>query len=221
MTYNRMPSVRRNFFALPTLLVAIVSLAGCGFVHRHFGRDDTAYRKAAQDRPLEIPPDLDTPSSSGALTIPQAGAVSSSAASPTAAPSASSTAPNSLPPSAAMQPGVQIGGDGLSVADSVESAWGRVGLAIERSGTATLIERDAAAHAYTVETTGHTTEKAGWFKRAITLGHATRKVAAKVRLVVRVSADGSGSKVAVEGASDDASRDAARSLLAALRQRLS
>jgi hypothetical protein len=83
------------------------------------------------------------------------------------------------------------------------------------------VERDPAGHAYSVETTGQTTEKAGWFKRAITLGHATKKVAAKVRLSVHVTADGAGSKVTVEGASDDASRDAARSLLAALRQRLS
>lgn len=216
-----MPSVRRNFFALPTLLVAIVSVAGCGFVHKHFGRDDSAYRKAAQDRPLEIPPDLDTPSSSGALTIPAAGGASSFTAAAAASPSANSLAPNAQPPAATIQPGVQIGGDGLSVADSVENAWTRVGLAIERSGTATLVERDQAGHAYTVETTGQTTEKAGWFKRAITLGHATRKVAAKVRLVVRVTADGAGSKVAVEGPADATSQDAARSLMAALRQRLS
>jgi uncharacterized lipoprotein len=215
-----MPYVIRNSFALPTLLVAIVSLAGCGFVHRHFGRDDTAYRKAAQDRPLEIPPDLDTPSTSGALTIPQASATSSS---PLAATSSGSSvaAPNSLPPAASIQPGVQIGGDGLRVTDGVENTFARVGLAIERSGAATLVERDEAGHAYTVETTGQTTEKAGWFKRAITLGHANKKVAAKVRLVVRVSGDASGSKVAVEGAADDASQDAARSLLAALKQRLS
>ncbi len=210
--------MRRYFFALPTLLVAIVSLSGCGFLHKHFGRDDTAYRKAAQDRPLEIPPDLDTPSGSGALTIPQAGTVSSTSS---ATPSANSPSMNAQPPASTIQSGVQIGGDGFTIADSVDNAWTRAGLAIERSGTATLVERDQAGHAYTVETTGLTTQKAGWFKRAITLGHATRKVAAKVRLIVRVSADGSGSKVAVEGPSDDASKDAARSLLAALRQRLS
>jgi hypothetical protein len=102
MTYNGMPSVRRNLFALPTLLVAIVSLSGCGFLHKHFGRDDSAYRKAAQDRPLEIPPDLDTPSSSGALTIPAAGGTSASTA---ASPSPSSLAPIAQPPAATIQPG--------------------------------------------------------------------------------------------------------------------
>ncbi|MEO7431592.1 MAG: hypothetical protein ABIR62_06135 [Dokdonella sp.] len=214
--------MRRNLFALPTVLVAIVSLSGCGFVHKHFGRDDTAYRKSAQDRPLEIPPDLDTPSSSGALTIPQAGTPSSASSSASvASPSTTSSSPDTQPPAASIASGAPIGGDGFSIADSVDSAWTRVGLAIERSGTATLLERDQPAHAFTVETTGQTTQKAGWFKRAITLGHATRKVAAKVRLVVRVSIDGSGSKVAVEGPADAASQDAARSLLAALRQRLS
>jgi uncharacterized lipoprotein len=221
MTYNRMPFVRRNFFVQPTLLVAIVSLAGCGFVHRHFAHDDTAYRKAAQDRPLEIPPDLDTPSTSGALIVPPAPGASSTASASASTSIGSSATPNSLPPAASIQPGVQIGGDGMRVNDGVENTWARVGLAVERSGVATLVERDEAGHAYTVETTGQTTEKAGWFKRAITLGHASRKVAAKVRLVVRVTGDGADSKVAVEGASDEASQDAARSLLAALRQRLS
>jgi uncharacterized lipoprotein len=203
---------------LPTVLVVSSVLTGCGFLHRHFGQDDTEYRKSRQDRPLEVPPDLDTPSSSGALVVPPAGAAATGSSS-TTVPSAA--APTSMPPSASIEPGTQVGGDGLRISDSIESTWSRVGLAIERSGAATILGRDEAGHAYAVETTGHTTQKAGWFKRAITLGHAGEKVTAKVHLTVRVSADGAGSKVAVEGAADEASQDAARALLATLRQRLS
>lgn len=208
----------RNTFVLPATLAAASLLSGCGFMHRHLDHKDADYRKSVQERPLEVPPDLDTPSSSGALMVPAIGAAP---VQPTSTGVSMAATPTAMPPSTSIEPGVQLGGDGLHIADSVESAWARVGLALERSGAATVVARDEAGRAYSVETTGQTTEKAGWFKRAITLGHAGNKVTAKVRLTVRVSADGAGSKVGIEGATDDASQGAARSLLAALRQRMS
>lgn len=207
----------RNTYVLPATLAAASLLSGCGFMHRHLDHKDVDYRKSVQERPLEVPPDLDTPSSSGALVVPAIGAAPSQST-PSGAAAATPTA---MPPATSMEPGVQLGGDGLRIADSVESAWTRVGLALERSGAATVVARDEAGRAYSVETTGQTTQKAGWFKRAVTLGRAGNKVTSKVRLTVRVSADGAGSKVGVEGATDGASQDAARSLLEALRQRLS
>jgi hypothetical protein len=42
-----------------------------------------------------------------------------------------------------------------------------------------------------------------------------------VRLTLRVTAEGDGSKVSAEGATDEASRAAAQALLATLKQRLS
>ncbi len=208
----------RNTFVLPATLAAASLLSGCGFMHRHLDHKDADYRKSVQERPLEVPPDLDTPNSRGALVVPTIAAVPVQSTPSGASPAATPTA---MPPSVSIEPGVQLGGDGLHIADSVESAWTRVGLALERSGAATVVARDEAARTYTVDTTGQTTQRAGWFKRAITLGHANNKVTAKVHLTVRVSADAAGSKVGVEGATDGASQDAARSLLAALRQRLS
>jgi uncharacterized lipoprotein len=114
-----------------------------------------------------------------------------------------------------------LSGNGLSVSDAVANTWSRVGLALERSGAATIVNRDDAGYTYTVETTGTTTTKPGWFKRAITLGRAGNKTTARVQLTVRVAAEGSGSRVSVEGADDEASRDAARALLQTLRERLS
>lgn len=218
--YDGMVFVRRNNFALlGAIVVAGSLLGGCGFFHKHFDRKEPEYRKSVEERPLEVPPDLDTPSSSGALVVPAAGSATASSAASSSAPP--STAAPTTVPSGAAAAGVSIGGDGLRVADSVQSTWSRVGLALERSGAATILARDEAGHAYTVETTGQSTTKAGWFKRAVTLGHAGKKVVAKVQLTVRVSAEGEGSRVGIEGATDEASRDAAQSLLASLRQRLS
>lgn len=207
---------------LLTAIVAASLLSGCGFLRRHSERKNNEYKQAVESRPLEVPPGLDMPSGSGALTIPAggttavpaAGAAASSTDTPPAAGSASVAG-------ASGAPGVSLGGDGLRVADSVESTWSRVGLALDRSGAATVLNRDEAGRTYTVQTTGQTSVKPGWFKRAITLGMASKKTTAQVQLTVRVSADGAASKVGVEGANDEASRDAARALLATLRERLS
>jgi uncharacterized lipoprotein len=203
-------------------LVAGSSLTGCGFLHSHFGKKDPEYRKAVQEHPLEVPPDLDTPNSSGALVVPSVSAPASTVTPATGAvpPESAGASPTGTAPPTAVA-GVTLAGDGLQVSDSVDHTWSRVGLALERSGAATIVSRDEGGHAYAVETTGRTTSKAGWFKRAITLGRAGNKQTARVALTVRVSADGNGSKVSVEGAADEASRDAARALLASLRQRLS
>jgi uncharacterized lipoprotein len=215
--------VRRNIYLLLATLAAASLLGGCGFLHKHFERKEPEYRKSVEEKPLEVPPDLDSPNSSGALVIPPATASSgsSSTSSSAGSPPPSAAAPTTVSTSEPIAAGTALTSDGLRIADTVESAWSRVGLALERSGVATVLGRDEAGHAYSVETTGQTTEKAGWFKRAVTLGRAGNKVTAKVKLTVRVSADGSQSKVNIEGADDEASRDAARSLLATLRQRLS
>ena len=206
--------MKRTTFALLTAVTAASLLTGCGIFEK---RKDTEYMKSVQERPLEVPPDLTTPNSSAALTIPTVHATAGTTAAATggAAPSAT---PSALPPAA---PGVTLGGTGLQVADTLDSTWARVGLALERSGAATILSRDEAAHAYTVETTGQVASNPGWFKRAVTLGRAGGKTTAKVQLTVRVSADGEKSTVNVEGGTDAASQDAARALLATLRERLS
>ena len=63
--------------------------------------------------------------------------------------------------------------------------------------------------------------KPGWFKKVVTLGMAKGTTTAQVQLRLRVTAEGDGSKVAVEGATDQSSKDAAQALLATLKQRLS
>ena len=203
--------------------VALTSLlGGCGFIHRHFDRKDDGYKKSVNGRPLEVPPDLDTPNSSGAMVVPTPGAGAGSAAAVASATPPGTDATGAPPAVAAPAGAVAIGGDSIVIADNVENTWSRVGLALERSGAAKILGRDQTSATYTVQTTGQTTTKPGWFKRAITLGMAGSKTTAQVQLTVRVSAEGSTNcKVGVEGANDEASQDAARALLATLRQRLS
>jgi uncharacterized lipoprotein len=216
--------VKRIPYALLCLLAASSLLTGCNFVHRHFGKkDDIRYRGAVEARPLEVPPDLDTPNGSGALVVPPVATQKSGATTATASSGAASATATSAssPPALAAGAGVALSGDGLAVADTVDSVWSRVGLALDRSGAAAIQSRDQNEHTYTVQTTGQTSTHPGWFKKTITLGRAGKKVTARVALTVRVSADGAGSRVSIEGASNEASKDAARALLEALRQRLS
>src|SRR5690349_2185561 len=132
--------VRRTTAALPVMLLAAALLGGCGFFSRHLDRQDDTYRQSAQSRPLEVPPDLDSPASNAALTIPDARPVGSApsptdAGTPPGIPAA--PAPGAAPPAAAAAAaasGVVPTGDGLLVSDSLESTYRRVGLALERSG---------------------------------------------------------------------------------------
>ena len=218
--------MRRDAKALVMAVTASCLLAGCGFINRHFHKQHDEYKTSVQERPLEVPPDLDKPNTASALTIPAAGGATAAPApaADTSTPAGAAAAPadSSAPPVAVSgAPGATLSGDGLHVADSVDSVYSRVGLALERSGAATVLARDDAGRSFDVQTTGQTTTKPGWFKRTITLGMAKTKTTAQVRLKVRVTADGAGSKVGIEGATDEASQDAARALLATLRQRLS
>jgi len=226
-----MTSATRSRLSAAVLLVAGLMLSGCGFFHRAAERKNNEYLGATQSRPLEIPPGLDMPGSSGALIVPDASRAPSTAAMQTTPPAMASSSPMQAAPGRAgtsaaanatsATSGVVLSGAGLHVADTPESTYSRVGLALERSGAARIVDRDDAAMRYSVETTGRTTRKAGWFKRAVTFGRAKESVAAQVRLDVRVEADGDRSKVVVEGAGDEASRDAANALMQALHERLS
>lgn len=214
--------MRRDIKAL-TIALSCSLLASCGWFDRHFHKDNTEYKTSVQERPLEVPPDLDKPNTSGALTVPEAGATTAPVATSDASAPPPGTpageAPATTAPTSAAASAV-LSGDALHVSDTVDSVWNRVGLAMERSGAATILARDEAQRTYDVETTAQVVAKPGWFKKAITLGMAKGTTTAQAHLKLRVSAEGDGSKVSVEGASDDASKQAAQALLSTIKQRL-
>ena len=199
-------------------VVAMLSmLGGCGYIRSKFETKNDAYKNSAQNRPLEIPPDLDAPNRSGTLVIPEPGTPDSAAATDSRVPAPS------MPPAAAppMSATTLAGGEGLTVADTLANTWRRIGLALERSGAATIQARDEAGRSYEIQTTGQATRSPGWFKRAITLGMARdKKVSTPVSLRVRVSGSEGASLVTVEGAATESDSTAARQVLDTLRQRM-
>jgi uncharacterized lipoprotein len=215
-------NVRRDIRALVFAASATCLLGGCSWLHHRAEKQNDVYKTSVQERPLEVPPDLDKPSTSGALAIPEAGSATAAAASSGGeVPAAQATASAPAAENAAPATAVTLGGDGLHVADSVDSTWNRVGLALERSGAATILARDEGGRSFDVQTAGQVVSKPGLFKKIVTLGMAKGEKIVPVRLTLRVTAEGDGSKVSAEGATDEASRAAAQALLATLRQRLS
>ena len=166
--------MKRSLILTLCVIAAASLLGGCGFMRSKFGSKPDAYKNSSQTRPLEVPPDLEQPNASGTLVIPERATTGSPAAAP--APPSRTTPGDALP---SMAPGPALATDGLRVADSVASTWSRVGLALERSGAATIESKDEAAHTYAVRTSAMTSVRAGWFKRAITFGRADDKKVSK------------------------------------------
>jgi uncharacterized lipoprotein len=210
------------------VLLCASTLGGCSWFHHHH---DDYYNKAAESRPLEVPPDLDTPVSSNELVVPAA---------TTAAPAPAATPASTLPPAASIPVAAPsaaanavLTGDGLHIADSPAHTWQRVGLALERAQVGTISARDEAAHTYTVEVSGLAatpapapTEEHHWYTPILhPFGGGSSKPTSQApvsgHLTVRVSADKDGARVNVEGsANDSASAAAAQRVLEALRERL-
>ena len=139
----------RTYVRSTVSVVAVAAvLSGCSLFHHH----DNYYSKAEEARPLEVPPDLETPPAANELNVPPAGGATATASSsaPTSA-TASMTSPPSGSPAAA---GVTLTGAGLHVTDSVDHTWQRVGVALDRAQLGTVSERDETGHSYTLEVSG-------------------------------------------------------------------
>ncbi len=205
--------------ALALLAVASLLLGGCSWFSRN--KDRTEYQGAAQTRPLEVPPDLDSPAGASALNIPNASGPTSGVREGDTLVLGRPADANAAPPTAMGSATVATTSNSLSVSDTAASTWRRVGLALERIDGTTVQSRDEAAMSYDIRTTGQTVQKAGWFKRAITFGKATKTVNNPVSVRLRVSADGDNSTIQIEGGDSAADAAAVRNLIAALRSRLS
>jgi len=65
-----------RFATVAVLAVAVVGASGC----RWFRKGDDVYKQSAETRPLEIPPDLDRPSTDNAMAVPGGSVTASQAA---------------------------------------------------------------------------------------------------------------------------------------------
>ncbi len=208
--------MKRHFLvrgSVPTLIVATALLSGCGWFHR----DRVDYYKGTQEtRPLEVPPDLDAPPTSRELVVPGS-----------TAPAGAASGVSSAPPST-----VGAGPADLHIADTVDNAYQRVGLALERAQLGKVASKDDAAHSYAYDFDGTvTTQPAApqehhWYSRILHPfgggGDKAQTQSVKAALRVNVSEDAGGARISVVPAPGDASgAAAAQRVIAALRERLS
>ncbi|MEN1924751.1 hypothetical protein [Luteimonas qiangzhengi] len=54
---------------LSALAIAVLATSGCGW----FRKENPMYAASPENRPLEVPPDLDRPSTAGAMVVPEVG----------------------------------------------------------------------------------------------------------------------------------------------------
>ena len=192
------------------LLLAPVALTGCQTIKSHnpFRHKEPAYKSAQQEQPLEVPPGMDQPPTTEALAIPDAGNGSQSA---TAAAPSEAGAP---PAAQAGASGATLSGNTLTLTDTPDSVYHRVGLALARGDAGQVTANDDAAHTYQVAVDTVVTQKAegGFFHRMF---HRSKSETVKGTVTVSVAPSGTGSVVTASGDADAAAR-----VMAVLQQRL-
>ncbi len=133
-----------------TLAAALLASTGCSLVHKTTGifhRHNSDYSRSQENRPLEVPPDLDTPATDPAMQIPSTNG---------AAPAVNAVASVNANPS-------------FTIADDAAGAWDRLGKALERIDGVTITQRAQALGSYEVRYKGAT-----MLLRAASEGGATR-----------------------------------------------
>jgi uncharacterized lipoprotein len=191
------------------LASSLMLLSACQTIRSHnpFRHREPDYKSAQQENPLEVPPGLDNPPTSEALTIPQAGG-------PTVTVNGQQVSNgNAGSGSAAV-----VTGNSLTLGDTPDGAYRRVGLALERGGVGTISNRDDASHSYQVAVNSMVTtepaEQGGFLHRLFHRNHSeTRSVTGTA--TISIAPSGSGSVVTVQG-----DQDVVQRVLGVLQQRL-
>lgn len=146
------PSTLFRPLLIGAVAIAMLSQAGCAWTRNKLGMD-AKYQDSVQNQPLEVPPGMDTPPTLGAITVPDLG------------PSAGSSATAAgVPGNAAIA--------SFTMADSLDSAWRRIGIALGKIEGASNIAPAKALSSYEVTFQGAT-----MLVRAETISGETRVVA--------------------------------------------
>lgn len=116
--------------------IAMLSQSGCAWTRSKLGMD-AKYQDSVQNRPLEVPPGLDLPSTAGAISVPDVTANTSAGAVSTGVPG-----------------GNVAGVASFTLADSVESSWRRIGIALGKIEGVTVVERAEVLNSYEVSYQG-------------------------------------------------------------------
>lgn len=116
--------------------IAMLSQSGCAWTRNKLGMD-AKYQDSVQNQPLEVPPGLDMPLTQGAVTVPDLGPNAGSAAVTTGVPEAAAVA-------------------SFTLADSLDSAWRRIGIALGKIDGVSNVEPAQALSSYEVTFQGAT-----------------------------------------------------------------
>ena len=133
--------MKKTSYALvvPALLLSVLVVSGCGAF-----RSTKEWQKAQQEAPLEIPPGLDTPSTSAALVIPDVGAGADANGNASAAPVS----------------------DGFVLTDAPDAAYRRIGELLSVGDLGKVVGHDDTAHSYQIAVNrGKPEGRPGLFRR--------------------------------------------------------
>ncbi len=200
---------------LSLLLLAPIALAGCQTIKSHnpFRHKEPAYKSAQQVQPLEVPPGMDQPPTTDALAIPAAGGAAAQAG------ATGGPAEVGAPPAAAAAGAPATGtatatGTSLTLPDTPDSVYHRVGLALARGDAGQVTAHDDAAHTYQVAVDTVVTSKpeGGFFHRMF---HRSHRETVKGTVTIGVTPSGTGAMVTASGNPDAAAR-----VMTLLQQRL-
>lgn len=140
------------------LVTALLASSGCKWFHRGGNAD---YQKSVENRPLEIPPDLDKPAVDPSMQIPTSRATNTTSAR-SVPPAAPSIAPASIPPPASPAPVVAnpapVAGNDASftITDTPAGTWTRLGSALAHVDGVAITQRAQALSSYEVQYKGAT-----------------------------------------------------------------
>lgn len=126
---STLSNLRRGLLLI-AISTALLATSGCGLF-----RSKTGYDLPPEARPLEVPPDLDTPVGDGSMNLPAA----APRRSPAASQGASSNAASSF-----------------SLGDAPATAFQRVGEVLDQTDGVTINERAALLTLYSVQYQGQT-----------------------------------------------------------------
>ncbi len=125
----RQPQMDRSHvlrsLAVAAVVVIAVGTSGCHW----FSKKNSAYQQSPENRPLEVPPDLDRPNTEGAMQLPSAGAQSVTR-------SPMQTAPNSAA--------------GFTVAGDRDGVYTKVGAALGATDGVTVVSKAQLLGTYDV-----------------------------------------------------------------------
>jgi hypothetical protein len=186
--------MKKTSYALvvPALILSALLVSGCGAF-----RSKKDWDRAQQEAPLEIPPGLDTPSTSAALVIPEVGS---------GAAAANAAATNAAPVS-----------DGFILADDVETAYKRIGEQLGQGDLGNVLSHDDTNHTYQIAAKpGRPEARPGLFRRMFGGGKDGNTQDAKDApasaqgathtVVLTVNPSGTGSEVRAQGDADGVRR---------------